>query len=227
MADPDQRLSTDEAEDRILDYLEASGGRRAHTQEVADVSGVTRHTASKYLSVLEAKGLVGFDQVGNAKVWYPIHDDIALRTLTLDDLDEVLAVSNRIQDVADDGVDRANLRRELRTHLTDSAEFCVGAATTAGVVGYIIGEQRSWEFGSSGTVGWIRILGVHPSYQDRGIGKLLSDEITRRFERSGVRRVRTIVGWDESDLLPFFHGLGFGMTESTVLERALTDTDKP
>lgn len=217
----------DDAEARILEYLEAAESRQSHTQEVAEEAGVTRHTASKYLSVLEAKGLVGHDQVGNAKVWYPIHDDIALRTLTLDDLDEIVSVANRIQGIDSSETDRGNLRRELRSQLVDSAEFSVGAATEDGVIGYIIGEQRSWEFGSSQEVGWIRILGVHPDYQDQGVGKRLIDEIFRRFGQAGVHRVRTIVGWDESALLPFFHSLGFDMNESTVLEKALDTTDTP
>lgn len=223
MADPDQQLRVDEAESRILEYLEESDSRRSHTQEIADESGVTRHTASKYLSVLEAKGFVGHDQVGNAKVWYPIQDDITIRTLDLTDLDRIVSVANRIQHTSAAETDRANLRRELRTNLTESAEFCVGAAADDAVIGYIIGEQRSWEFGSAEKVGWIRILGVHPDYQNRGIGKRLSHEIFSRFEQAGVHRVRTIVDWDESDLLPFFHALGFDMNESTVLEKPIDE----
>lgn len=221
MADPDQRLRIEEAEARILEYLDASDSRRSHTQEVADESGITRHTASKYLSVLEAKGFVGHDQVGNAKVWYPIQDDITIRTLDLSDLDGIVSVANRIQGTSDADADRSNLRRELRTQLTESAEFCVGATADGAVIGYIIGEQRSWEFGSSEKVGWIRILGVHPDYQNRDVGKRLSTEIFRRFEQAGVNRVRTIVDWDASDLLPFFHALGFDMNESTVLEKPI------
>lgn len=216
-----QRLQLDEAESRILHILEDADRPRSHTQEIAEEAEVTRHTASKYLSVLEAKGLVGHDQVGNAKVWYPVHDDITLRTLTLDDVDEVVAVANRIQGIADEATARENLRRELRSQLSETTEFSVGAEAQSGIIGYIVGERRSWEFGSPEEVGWIRILGIHPDYQDMGIGRRLSDEIFRRFERAGVHRVRTIVGWDESDLLPFFHSLGFDMTQSTVLERSI------
>ena len=216
-----QRLQLDEAESRILHILEDADRPRLHTQEIAEEAEVTRHTASKYLSVLEAKGLVGHDQVGNAKVWYPVHDDIMLRTLTLDDLDEVVAVANRIQGIADEAAARENLRRELRSQLNETTEFSVGAEAESGIIGYIVGERRSWEFGSPEEVGWIRILGIHPDYQDMGIGRRLSDEIFRRFERAGVHRVRTIVDWDESDLLPFFHSLGFDMNQSTVLERSI------
>lgn len=216
-----QRLQLDEAESRILHILEDADRPRSHTQEIAEEAEVTRHTASKYLSVLEAKGLVGHDQVGNAKVWYPVHDDITLRTLTLDDVDEVVAVANRIQGIADEATARENLRRELRSQLSETTEFSVGAEAQSGIIGYIVGERRSWEFGSPEEVGWIRILGIHPDYQDMGIGRRLSDEIFRRFERAGVHRVRTIVGWDESDLLPFFHSLGFDMNQSTVLERSI------
>lgn len=222
-----QRLQLDEAESRILHILEDADRPRSHTQEVAEEAEVTRHTASKYLSVLEAKGFVGHDQVGNAKVWYPVYDDITLRTLTLDDVDEIVAVAGRIQGIADEAAGRENLRRELRSQLTESAEFSVGAETESGIIGYIVGERRSWEFGSGEEVGWIRILGIHPDYQDKGIGRRLSDEIFRRFKQAGVHRVRTIVGWDESDLLPFFHSLGFDMNQSTVLERSINNGQQP
>lgn len=219
-------VKLDEVETRILDYFEDTGTTQSHTKEVAEETGITRHTAAKYLSVLEAKGLLGHETVGNAKVWYPISREIDVRTLTTEDFDEIISVSKRIHGIDEGEADGlTNLQTELRTQLASDNRFCLGAETQGQIVGFLVGDERSWEFGTTEKVGWIRILGVHPDFQDRGIGQLLGEEVLQRFEAAGVQRVRTIVGWSESDLLPFFHALDFGMQESTVLEKTIHESD--
>lgn len=221
-------VELDGVESQILEYFEESGTEQSYTSEIAENCGITRHTAAKYLSVLEAKDILGHETVGNAKVWYPVSREIDVRTLTSQDFDEIIETSERIQDVdeSNDDDDLANLRTELRTQLADDNRYCIGAETQDQIVGFIIGDERSWEFGSPEKVGWIRILGVHPDYQNQGIGQLLGEEILERFERADVQRVRTVVGWDESDLLPFFHSLDFGMKEAAVLEKNLNSEHK-
>lgn len=216
----------DEVESRILEYFEETGAKQSHTKEIAEATGITRHTAAKYLSVLEAKGLLGHEMVGNAKVWFPISREIDTRTLTIEDFDEVVAVAERMQgDDVEGGDGLTNMRTELRTQLDTDNRYCVGAETDGRIVGFIVGDERSWEFGMPEKVGWIRILGVHPDFRGQGIGKLLGEELLQRFEDAGVQHVRTIVGWNESDLLPFFHSLGFGMQESMVLEKSINEGD--
>lgn len=212
-----------EEESRVLEYFKKLDREQSHTKEIAEECGIARHTAAKYLSVLEAKGLITHQTVGNAKVWYPITRDIDVRTLMIEDFDDIIEVAKRIQDVhrQDDTTELVNLRTELRAQLVDDNRYCVGAESHGDIVGFIIGDERSWEFGTPERVGWIRILGVDPDHQNQGIGQLLGDEILKRFDETGVQRVRTIVGWDESDLLPFFHSLDFAMKEATVLEKKL------
>lgn len=222
MESPVETVRLDEEEKRLLEPFDEAGRTRAHTKELAEAAGVTRHTAAKYLSVLEARGLVGHDEVGNAKVWYLIGDEISTRSLTIDDLDELVAVAERIPGIQDEGDDLTSFRRELRAHLDGPNDFCVGAEADGALVGFVVGDRSSWEFGSSIEVGWIRILGVLPDYQGKGIGRRLFDEMFQRFRDVGIERVRTIIGWDQSDVLPFFHDLGFDMQESTVLEKDIT-----
>jgi len=221
-------VELDDVEARILEYFEETKSEQSHTKEIAEETGITRHTAAKYLSVLEAKGLLGKKTVGNAKVWYPVSREMDIRTLTVDDFDEIIAIAEQIQGVDGDEIasELTNLRSELRTQLADDNRFCIGAEAQDEIVGFIIGDERSWEFGSPKQVGWIRMLGVHPNFQSAGVGRLLGEEILERFQKAGVERVRTIVGWDESDLLPFFHSLDFGMKEATVLEKELDSTNE-
>jgi GNAT superfamily N-acetyltransferase len=225
METPVEKVHLDEVEKRLLDTFDDGPRSRSHTKEIAERAGVTRHTAAKYLSVLEARGLIGHEQVGNAKVWYPIGDEVGVRSLSIDDFEELVALAERLPAIGDADDDLANFRRELRAHLEDQSDFCVGAEADGTLVGFVIADRSSWEFGSSADVGWVRILGVRPDYQGKGIGRRLFDEAFARFRDVGIERVRTIIGWERSDVLPFFHELGFDMKESTVLERTInTDT---
>lgn len=58
---------------RILWTLQASS-QEVYTQELADELEMSRHTASKYLGILEASGLATHREVGNAKMWKPVSD---------------------------------------------------------------------------------------------------------------------------------------------------------
>ncbi|MFT4921137.1 MAG: GNAT superfamily N-acetyltransferase [Haloarculaceae archaeon] len=216
----------DDIEAQIIGHF-GSREYRAHTQEIAEAIGASRHTASKYLSVLEARGLLGHDEVGNAKVWYPIEKAVDIRSLTVDDVDRILEIAQDIGETEDGGEEYvANLREELMQKFEDGQdEYCVGADAQGTLIGYMIGEERAWEFGQKEKAGWIRILGVAPEYQNKGVGKMLGEELLHRFTANDVERVRTMIDWDESDFLPFFHALGFDMKESTVLEKNLDNNE--
>jgi GNAT superfamily N-acetyltransferase len=207
-----------EIEAQIIGHFRGTE-HRAHTQEIAEAIGTSRHTASKYLSVLDARGLLDHDEVGNAKVWFPIEEAVDIRSLSEDDVDRILDIAQDINDTADEEY-LQSLREELLTRFEGSEyEYCVGAATDDTLIAYMIGEERAWEFGHEEKAGWIRILGVAPEYQNKGIGKMLGEELLERFDDNNVECVRTMIEWDESEFLPFFHGLGFDMKESTVLEK--------
>ncbi|MFQ5793634.1 MAG: FAD-dependent oxidoreductase [Candidatus Bipolaricaulia bacterium] len=57
-----------EIEPRILNALRGSE-TGMYIQEIAAELSITRHTASKYLEVLKARGMIDYRQVGNVKVW--------------------------------------------------------------------------------------------------------------------------------------------------------------
>lgn len=85
------------------------------------------------------------------------------------------------------------------------------------LVGYILGEVRSWEFGSA-PAGWVVGVGVAGSCQGEGVGRLLLHAALARFERAGVGAVRTMVRRDDVDVLRFFRGSGFTGGPYTQLE---------
>lgn len=58
---------------RILWALQTNS-QEVYTQELADELDISRHTAAKYLGILEAAGLATHREVGNAKMWKPTSD---------------------------------------------------------------------------------------------------------------------------------------------------------
>jgi len=75
------------------------------------------------------------------------------------------------------------------------------------VVGFIIGEIRAWEFGST-PCGWIFALSVVPEMRQRNVGNALFETIAGEFKKAGVNKMRTMVANDARLPLLFFRGEG-------------------
>ncbi len=115
----------------------------------------------------------------------------------------------------------SSLVRNLRKHLTRDPGSCLAAEIDGRVVGFIVGEIRPWEFGEDREVGWIRVVGVDPDYQGKGVGRALGERLLRYFRTKGVRRTRTVVEWDAGDVIAYFRTLGFGRGDGITLEMDL------
>ncbi len=75
------------------------------------------------------------------------------------------------------------------------------------VVGFIIGEVRDWEFGSP-PCGWVFAIDVDPQARQAGIGASLLAALTAELQRSGVRKLRTLLSHDNTLILSFFRSQG-------------------
>lgn len=77
------------------------------------------------------------------------------------------------------------------------------------IVGFMLGEVRSGEFGLEEPTGWIEVLGVDPDYRGRAVGRRLADAMLGRFRARGAARVQTLVDEEREDIRSFFASLGF------------------
>ena len=87
------------------------------------------------------------------------------------------------------------------------------------VVGYVLGQVRSFEFGSE-PCGWIIALGVHPRMLRSGIASRLFTEACGRFAEHGIGLVRPMVRRDDVGVLTFFRNQGFVAGPFVELERS-------
>ena len=75
------------------------------------------------------------------------------------------------------------------------------------VLGFVIGEVRDWEFGSP-PCGWVFAIDVQPRARQQGVGTQLLNAVRERFERVGVRMLRTMLASDNQLILSFFRSQG-------------------
>ena len=88
------------------------------------------------------------------------------------------------------------------------------------VLGFIIGEIRAWEFGST-PCGWVFALSVEPEIRLHGIGSALFEAISDEFKKAGVGKMRTMVARDASLQMLFFRSEGMMAGPYIQLEKDL------
>ncbi len=197
--------------------------------KIAKKLNLVRHTVSKYLQILKAKKLVMHRTVGRTKLWKEASAGVKIRPLSLDNIKDIVRIEKRIEGKL--GIineERMEYLKEATRYNIERSDpmMSLGAELDENIVGFIIGEIRIWEFGIGEKTGWIRILGVDPDFQRRGIGRKLGEALLEHLERRGIKRVRTMAEWYTGDLISFFKSLGFNMLNMIPLEKELNKKGK-
>ncbi len=132
-------------------------------------------------------------------------DALVVRPVRRGDLEQVIAI-----DAAVTGLEKrdywASVYRRYGPVGRGEQKFLV-ALVHGRVAGFVIGEVRDWEFGSP-PCGWVFAISVDPQARLAGIGTRLLGEISERFRRSGVRKLRTLLARDNTLILSFFRSQG-------------------
>ena len=130
-----------------------------------------------------------------------------IRSLSELDLDGIVRIAEKTR-----GRYEPELWEDRVTYyLRRAPEGSVVAEIDGEVVGFMLGDIRSGEFGIEERSGWIEVLGVDPDAAGRGVGRALADEILRRYAARGVRTVRTMVDSSMPDVESFFSRMGFAV----------------
>ncbi len=130
---------------------------------------------------------------------------IEIRPATPEDIPAVIALDQDVTSLLKtaywhDMFDRFGAQRQ-------DVRFFLVADNGGRIDGFIIGEVRAWEFGSSPS-GWIFAVQVRPRLRVRGLGSRLFATICDRFRAAGVDRVRTMVARDNTVIQSFFRSQG-------------------
>lgn len=137
---------------------------------------------------------------------------IVIRKMWRDDLDAVVDLDAHATGVAKPDYWSETFKR----FVPPTARRCAFAAEHDGaLIGYVMGEVRSWEFGSP-PCGWVFAINVAPEAREAGVGTKLLDAARAAFRKAGIKSLRTMVARDATLLLSFFRAEG--MTAGPFVE---------
>lgn len=141
-------------------------------------------------------------------------DDLLIRKLKKEDTGDVSRIFVTIMKPKA-SVDYIQIIEE-QMKKKESASFI--AELAGKVVGFMICNIISGNFGLLEKSAWIVMFGVDPKFMGQGIGNRLAKEVFRVCAEKGIKSVRTSVRWDSTDILSFFKNLGFDRSSFINLE---------
>ncbi|MCB2147389.1 MAG: GNAT family N-acetyltransferase [Deltaproteobacteria bacterium] len=97
----------------------------------------------------------------------------------------------------------------------------VAEETDGTVVGFVMGALYVGEFGIFKEEASLDTIGVDPDCQHKGIGEQLINEFMEHLRKLGVRKVNTLVDWNDSKLIQFFSANRFSPSKTINLERSM------
>lgn len=89
------------------------------------------------------------------------------------------------------------------------------------VVGFVMGYLFFGEFGIADATATIDGLGVHPDYQNYGVAGEMLDQFRMNMKAAGVKKIYTLVSWDDFALEKFFSRQKFVPSKRINLELQL------
>ena len=97
-----------------------------------------------------------------------------------------------------------------------------GESLKPALLGYIVGEVRTWEFGSE-PCGWVFAFSVEPGTRQQGIGEKLFESISQKFKQAGIKTMRTMVPRQNQLHMAFFRSEGMVAGPYIQLEKDLNE----
>jgi ribosomal protein S18 acetylase RimI-like enzyme len=128
-----------------------------------------------------------------------------LRAMAIRDLDRIVEIDTKV--LGQSRPDYWEMKLELVEKRSPMSSLV--AEVNGEVIGFVIGDASGWEYGVPENIGWIDTIGVDPSWQRKGIAKLLLTEMINNLKKVGVEKIYSFVNWRDWSLLRFFDAMGF------------------
>jgi len=143
---------------------------------------------------------------------------IAIRALTREDIDAVVAIDSVIE-----GRSRHDyFQRRLAAALRDPARHAQFAATDdRGLAGYILARVLTGEFGRPHPGLRLEIVGVRPDVKGKGVGAALLQALLNYGQRHGYAELRTTAAWNDRAMLRWLAAMGFTLASDQVVDCAV------
>ncbi|NMG17367.1 GNAT family N-acetyltransferase [Aromatoleum bremense] len=142
-----------------------------------------------------------------------------MRVLKKDDLGAVVA----IDEIGAKRSRRDYYERKFETILNSAHNInsSIVCEIDGRMVGFVMGDVYFGEFGIPETSATIDTIGVHPEFQNHGIASEMLDQFMMNMKAAGVKKVYTLVNWDDFALEKFFSRQKFTPSKLVNLEYQL------
>lgn len=143
-----------------------------------------------------------------------------IRLMQADDYDAVLSIDEKVLGTSRPEYYESRFDKFFKSRDYLPASF-VAENEDGSVVGFVMGELYMGEYGISQEGATLDTIGVDPDYQHLGIGKLLINEFVDHLRKLGVRKISTLIDWNDSNMIHFFGANKFSPSKTINLERKL------
>jgi ribosomal protein S18 acetylase RimI-like enzyme len=151
---------------------------------------------------------------------------LQVRRARFEDIDHVIALDARVTGLAKPDYWRDVFERYGQRRLEERVFFVAESdQQPKTILGYVVGEIRAWEFGST-PCGWIIALSVDPDARLQHIGERLFEAISDEFRRAGIDKLRTMVARDMPLHMSFFRSEGMMAGPYIQLEKSIETPTK-
>ncbi len=89
------------------------------------------------------------------------------------------------------------------------------------VVGFMLGDLRTGEFGLEEPSGWIERFGIDPDHRGHDLGRRMFAAMVEHFRAGGAKSVRTLVDRSDEGITGFLRALGLTPSPLEALEMRL------
>lgn len=145
---------------------------------------------------------------------------IKIRLMKADDFDAVVRIDGEVLKASRPEYYEMKFAKLFKS--TDYLPASIVAENENGtVVGFVMGELYLGEYGIFQEEATLDTIGVDPAYQNKGIGAKLINEFVGHLKTLGVRKIYTLVDWNDSRLIHFFSANHFSPSKTINLERVI------
>ena len=145
---------------------------------------------------------------------------IKIRLMKAEDFNAVVGIDERVLKAPRPEYYEMKFEKLFRTRDYVPASL-VAEDKDGTVVGFVMGEIYMGQYGIFQEAATLDTIGVDPACQHQGIGEQLLTEYIDHLRKLGVKKINTLVDWNDSRLIHFFSANRFSPSKTINLERAL------